>query len=88
MTPTEAQALHDDAGARGVCLVWSVTDTDPEHPGKVVAHAHVADQRGGIRLPDALVADTLDEVCAMLPTELTRRDQTSALPPDVIETWD
>jgi hypothetical protein len=30
----------------------------------------------------------LAELRAMLPTDLTRRDRTSASPPDVLETWD
>jgi len=41
-----------------------------------------------MRLPGALVANTLDELRAMLPAGLTRRDRTSLLPPDVLETWD
>ncbi len=42
----------------------------------------------GTLLPGALVARTLDELRSMLPSDLTRRDRTSALPPDVIEVWD
>ena len=65
-----------------------MTDTDPEHPGKYVGRAHEADYQGGTLLPGALVANTLAQLRAMLPTELTRRDRTFALPLDVIETWD
>ncbi len=88
MTPTDAQILHDDAASRDKWPIWTLTDTDLEYPGKVVARAHEADQHGGKLLPGALVADTLAELRAMLPTELTRRDRTSAWPPDVLETWD
>jgi hypothetical protein len=37
LTGTTAQALHDEARALGVLLVWLVSDADPGHPGKVVA---------------------------------------------------
>jgi len=80
-------ALHDDAAARGKWLVWTLTDTDLEYPGRITARAHEADHQGGALLPGALVANTLDELRAMLPAVLTRRDRTSALPPGVIETW-
>jgi len=88
LNPTDAQRLHDDAAAHGRWLVWIVTDADLEHPGKMVARAHEADHHGGTFLPGALVANTLDEVRAMLPNGLTRLDRTSIVPPDVIETWD
>lgn len=88
LTPTGAQALQDESAAHGQWLMWVVTDADAEHPGKVVARAQRANHQGGTRLPSALVADTLDELRVMLPIDLTRRDRTSALPPDVLETWD
>ena len=88
MTPADAQALHDDAAARGRWLVWTLTDTALEYPGRVTARAHEADHQGGALLPGALVANTLHDLRAMLPVQLTRRDRTSAQPPSVIETWD
>ncbi len=59
-----------------------------EYPGKYVGRAHQADHQGGTVQPGALVTDTLGELRVMLPAGLTRRDRTSALPPDVIEVWD
>jgi len=88
VTSTDAQALHDAAAVRGKWLIWTLSDTDREHLGKHVARAHEADHHGGKLLPGALVANTLAEVRAKLPAGLTRLDRTSALPPDVIETWD
>ncbi len=88
LIPADAQTLQDDAAARGTWLVWVVTATDLEHPGQVTARAHAADYQGGILLPGALVADTLDELRMKLPAGLTRRDRTSLLPPDTLETWD
>lgn len=88
LTPTDAQAIQDDALAHGRWLIWFVTATDLEHPGRLTARAHVADHYGGTTLPGALVADTLDRLRAMLPAGLTRHDRTSVLPPDVIESWD
>ena len=85
LTPADAHALHDAAAACGRWLVWALTDTDLEYPGRVTARAHEADHQGGALLPGALVANTLHELRAMLPAELTRRDRTSAQPPSVIE---
>lgn len=88
MTPTEAQALHDDAAARGVWVMWFVSDADAEHPGKVVARAYVADHHGGKLLPGALVANTLAELRAMLPAGLTRHNAIAGAPVGELETWD
>jgi hypothetical protein len=88
LNPIDAQALQDDAVARDTWLVWLVSTNDLEHPGKVTARTRTANHQGGTTQPGALVANTLNELRAMLPTGLTRRGRTSALPPDVIETWD
>ena len=85
MTPAEAQTLQDDATARGTWLAWVVTNTDLEHPGRLVARAHTADHHGGVYLPGALVANTLAELRARLPTGLKHHGRTSLDPPDVIE---
>ena len=68
--------------------MWSITATDVENSSKYVARAHQADHQGDTVQPGALVADTLGELRVMLPVGLTRRERTSALPPDVIEVWD
>jgi len=88
LIPTDAQAIQDDALAHGRWLIWFVTATDLEHPGRLTARAHVADHHGGTILPGVLVANTLDELRAMLPAGLTRHERTSMMPPDVIEIWD
>lgn len=88
MTPAEAQAVQDDATGRGTWLAWIVTNADLEYPGCFVARAHTADHAGGRYLPGALVANTLDELRAMLPGGLTQHGRTSVDPPDVLEVWD
>jgi hypothetical protein len=88
MTSAEAQAFQDDATERWTWLAWVVTNADLEHPGRFVARAHTADHQGGRYLPGALVDDTLEELRAILPTGLGRRDRTSLDPPDVLEVWD
>jgi hypothetical protein len=80
LTPAKAQVLHDDAAVRGKWLTWALTDTDVEHRGKHVACAHEADRQGGTLRPGALAANTLNDLRAMLPTQLTRRDRTGVLP--------
>ncbi len=87
LTPSDAQTMQDEATARGAWLVWIVSTADLEHPGKVVARAHAVNHQGGNVLPGALVADTLDDLRAMLPANLTRHNRTSSMPPDVIEEW-
>ena len=59
-----------------------------ERPGKFIARAMVADPHGGKRLPGELVADTLDELRAMLPPGLTRWERSSVMLPEVLEVWD
>ena len=88
LTPAAAQALQDDATGRGTWLTWVVSAADLEHPGKFKARAHTAGHQGGVYLPGALVAATLGELRAQLPTGLTRHERTSAYPPDVVEDWD
>ena len=68
--------------------MWCVSISDPEHSGRAVAWAVKADEQGGTRMPGLLVAASIDDVRAMLPTALTRRDRTPMMPTDVVETWD
>jgi len=88
MTPADAQRIQDQARAAGCWLMWFVSTSDPEHPGKAVAWAITADPTGGTLAPGLLVADTLDELRAMLPAGLTRRERTAVMPELVLETWD
>ena len=88
MTPTEAQEAQDDAWRAGRWLMWFVSTSQPDYPGKAVAWARVADPQGGLLVPGLLVADTLDELRAMLPLGLMRRDRTAVMPESVLETWD
>jgi len=68
--------------------VWFVFQPAPAHPGKVMARAHTMDHRGEVWLPGVLVADTLEELRAMMPAGFTRRDRVSVDPEGVVETWD
>lgn len=88
MTAAEAQALQDDATARGTWLAWVVSDADLEHPGRLTARAHTADHSGGVYLPGALVADTLEDLRTQLPFGLECHGRTSLDPPEVVEVWD
>lgn len=88
MTPEFAQVLQDDATSRGTWLAWVVSNADLEHPGRLTARAHTADHHGGVYLPGALVAGTLDELRAQLPAGLMCRGRASIDPPDVVEVWD
>lgn len=65
-----------------------VSDADLEHPGRLTARAHTADHSGGVYLPGALVADTVEKLRAMLPGGLKCHGRTSLDPPEVVEVWD
>ena len=85
LTAAEAQRLQDDAREHGRWLMWFVSC---ERPGKFIARAHTAAHDGGKWLPGELVADTLDELRAMLPAGLTRHERSSVMSPEVLEVWD
>ncbi len=88
MTRDEAQALHRSAAERGRYLMWFVSTADPDHPGRAVAWAIIADVAGGTRQPGYLVAATIDELHAVLPAGLTRWERTPFMPADVVEAWE
>ena len=64
--------------------MWFVSVSE----GKARGWAIVADAHGGVRLPGELVADTLDQLRAMLPVGLTRTDRSAVMGPEVLEVWD
>ena len=84
LTPAEAQRLQDEARAAGRWITWFVAVTD----GHARAWAVMAGPPGGIRLPDELVANTLDELRARLPTGLMRWERTAMMSAEVVEVWD
>lgn len=65
-----------------------VSDADLKYPGRFVAPARTADHQGGMYLPGALVAETLDALRAQLPARLTRHGRTSVDPSKVVEIWE
>lgn len=87
LTAAQARALHAAAAERGTpAPLWFVY-TDPAHPGRVEARAYVETHAGG-ELLGTLTAPSLDELRAMLPAGLTRRERAPIDPPEVLETWD
>lgn len=88
LTPAEAAQLHRAAVAAGQQPMWFVMTDDPTFPGRHVGKVHTADHQGGVWLPGALVADTLDALAGMMPPGLTRYPRASVDPPGVVETWD
>ncbi len=88
MTPAEASAIHAQASADHGLVMWFITLTDPAHPGQAVAYAIKISNSGGHRLPGELVADTIEQVRAMLPPGLTRHDRSTYDPVGTVEAWD
>ena len=85
MTPADAQALQDSTTSREEWLAWVVSNSDLEYPGQFTARAHTSDHHGGVYLPSALVADTLDGLRAILSGGLECHGRTSVDPPDLVE---
>lgn len=88
LTRAQAQAIQGRAEAGHAWLMWFVAAAGADFPGKIVAWAVAADCHGGTREPGSLVADTIEELRAKLPSGLTRRDRTAVMSSAIIETWD
>ena len=82
----EAARLHRKVVVARQRPLWFVMMDDPAFPGRHVVRAHTADHHGGVWLPGALVADTLEALVGMMPAGLTARpraDQRTWLGGDV-----
>lgn len=84
MTPAFASNLHDRLMARHDLVVWFVTRIES---GKYVARVWVGDNSGGRQEGGELIADTLKDLRAMLPSELTRQERSVLDPAGTIEIW-
>lgn len=87
LTAAETQALHDAFAASRTPSPFWIVNADPARPGRVVAQAYIKTHTGG-ELLGILTAASLDELRAMLPAGLTRRERAAIRPPEVVETWD
>lgn|GEM_PF-7067269 len=85
MTQIEAQGLHDRLTAAGAYVTWLVIS---QPPGQLIGRAMVADHSGGHQEGGDLIADTIEDLRAMLPARLTRWSRTMMMGPKVMETWD
>lgn len=85
MTAQKAQALQARISATGGWLMWFIVSRSS---GMFAAQAIIADPSGGHQEGDDLVASTIDELRAMLPAGLTRRDRSMMMPSEIVETWD
>jgi hypothetical protein len=77
-----AQSLHAHALRIHPLAGWVVIRNPPDYPARVVARLVI-----GTPSPYVLVADTLAEIHAMLPSGLVRSDRQPADPPEVLEVW-
>jgi len=82
VTPEMAATLHAEAFERRELPAWIVFRDEPDYPRKVIARFAV----DALTTP-VLVADTLAELRAMLPRELSRTKRHSADPPEILEMW-
>lgn len=77
-----ARSLHADAVRTHPLVGWIVMRDPPDYPGKFVARLVTATAS-----PYVLAADTLGEIHASLPPDLTRSDHQPSDLPDLIEVW-
>ena len=80
ITPEMAATLHSEALLRRELPAWIVFRDEPDYPGNVIA-------RFAVDAPTTpvLVADTIAELRAMLPSGLTRPKRHSVDPPEILE---
>ena len=88
LSRAQADQLHRQVVAAGLQPMWFVMVDDPAFPGCHVGRVHTADHCGGVWLPSALVADTLEALVAMMLPGLTRRDKTAIDAPGVAKAAD
>jgi hypothetical protein len=77
-----AQGLHTDACRTSLLVGWLVTRDPPDYPGKVIARLVTDGPTFYV-----LVADTMGELHAALPSALVRSDRQPADLPGVVEIW-
>jgi len=81
-----AVGLHADACRAHVLVGWIVMQDRPEYPDKVIARL-VTDEPSPYVMLDVMLADTLAELQASMPSGLVRMKRTPMDPPDVVEVW-
>ena len=78
----EARAIQAKAGNGLDLFGWTILKDQPDHPGKIVAR--LATSAPTIYV---MLADTLDELHAALPTGLVRSPREPNDLPEVVEIW-
>ncbi len=79
---TLAKGIHTDAKRRHALFGWVVMKDPPDYPDKFTARLVTETQT-----PYVIVADTLAEIHAALPTRLVRSERQPAYLPEVVEIW-
>jgi hypothetical protein len=77
-----ARTVQADAAKTSILSGWIIEHNPPEHSGKYVARFATTQPTIYVML-----ADTLDELQAMLPPGLARSPRQPVDPPDVVEIW-
>lgn len=84
ITPSEAADLHY---ANRECLpMWTITANPSDCPGRYVARLHLT-LPAPVVTNQAMVADTLHELRAMLPPGLICFQRDPSDDPVIVETW-
>ena len=84
ITAAVAQTLQEEAHDERGVLIWIVMEGGGGHPEKFAARPV---QSGAGALHCVLVADTLEELRAQLPSGLVRSERQPADAPGVVEVW-
>jgi hypothetical protein len=79
-----ARSLHADACRDHADVAWAVFYDLPAYPKRHAARLATSDHAPS---PYLMLADTLPEIQAMLPPDLTRSARQPGDPPNVVEIW-
>src|SRR5689334_21952282 len=79
-----ARSLHTDARRHSAMVAWVVLWDLPAYPDRYAARLVTS---GAGPSPYLLLADSLAEIQAMLPSGLVRSERMPADPPEVVEIW-
>jgi len=82
ITARDARAIQAKAGNGFGLFGWIVLKDQPDYPGKIVARLATSPLTIYVML-----ANTLEELHAMLPAGLVHSPREPADPPEVMEVW-
>jgi hypothetical protein len=85
--PTWKIEYLPDAPAASTLTMWVITENPADHPGQFVARQWIIGKNDNRATAEHHIADTLDQIRALLPPFLTTIPRDPSDDPVIIETW-